>query len=567
VSWRDRTPAALAGIFAAVIANTSRVGAQDTASTSAAQRATAESVPSSCPVDTLDAGFPRRWLGTTVGQITVRARNVETPIKIANTLAHYVHRSTQLNVALNELSFTPGVPVDSLEIKDSIRRLRATRIYSEVILEGTVCGGVTSFTLWTRDAWSLKSSLRFSDAGSSRVSLSEVNLLGTGRAIAVAGDNIDGRNSLSFSVIDPHLFDTRFRAAGQLRAFSDGRAWTWSLRTREESDRDVWRAALTSTQQRRLGSDSATGTTVDITKRADAFTLSRLVVLGATAAYTVVAGGEEELTNERATQPGGSLSANAAQRHFAAPLLGVSRRSRRYGAIDWLVPGQASAELREGLEGEAVFGVGHDLFRDATITHLDAWVGITEMFGPNTVFTGDIWTSGYHTADSLQNGTVRTSITVIRKARNGMWVLRGGWEHIYNPDPDVFALSTVDPLLRVLAPTSRLAEQALNATLERSVHMYAKEGRWVLDGAAFVALSDRHRSFDGLALDPMNYRAMIVGIGVRQVRDQPTQAPIRLDIGRAVWRSAGLPNRWILSLTTTPWLNAGRMRDGLREVR
>jgi hypothetical protein len=534
----------------------------------AAQETPAAQSPAACLVDTLDAAFPVHWLGTTVRQITVKSRNVETPFKFATTLAHYIHRSTQLNVALNELSFAPGLAVDSLEVKESIRRLRATRLYSEVILEGTQCGtGTTDFTLWTRDAWSLKSSLRFSDAGSSRAAFSEVNVLGTGRAIAVAGDNIDGRNALTVSVIDPHLFDTRFRAAAQLRAFTDGREWSWSVRSREESDRDVWRGALSSTQERRFGSDSATGTAVDITKRADAFTLSRLVLLGATAAYTVVAGVEHEITNESATQPGGSLSANDAKRNFTAPLLGLSRRSRRFGVIDWLVPGQAPAELRQGLEGEFVFGVGHELYRDARITHLDAWAGITELLGPNTVFTGDVWSSGYRTADSLQNGTVRTSIAVIRKARNGLWVLRGGWEHIYNPDPDVFALSTVDPLLKLLAPASRLAEQALNVTLERSMHMYAKEGRWVLDGAGFVALSDRHRSFDGVALEPMNYRAVIVGIGVRQVRDQPTQAPIRLDIGRAAWRSAGLPNRWIVTLSTLAWLNAGRMRDGLREAR
>ena len=565
----SRAARALVAVFAAlaaVVANASRMAAQGVTAASGAQNAAAEAAPS-CATDTLDVAFPVRWLGTTTGQITVRARNVETPFKIANTMAHYIHRSTQLNVALDELSFAPGVRVDSLEVKDSIRRLRATRIYSEVILEGTVCGGVTNFTLWTRDAWSLKSSLRFSDAGSSRASFSEVNLLGTGRAVAVAGDNVDGRNALSVSLVDPHLFDTRFRAAGLLRAFTDGRAWIWSLRTREESDRDVWRVALTSTQERRLGSDSASGTNVDITKRADAFTLSRLVLLGATAAYTVVVGAEEELTNESATQPGGSLAENSARRQFTAPLLGVSRRSRRFGSIDWLVPGQAPAELPVGFEGEAVFSVGHDLFRDARISHLDSWLGVTELFGPGTVFTGDIWSSGYSAGDSVQNGTMRTSISVIQRASNGMWLFRGAWEHIYNPDPDVFALSTVDPLLRLLAPTSRLAEQALNVTAERSMHMYSKEGRWVLDGALFAAVSDRHRSFDGVALDPMNYRAVIVGIGFRQIRDQPTQAPIRLDIGRAVWRSEGLPNRWIVTLSTTPWISAGRTRDGLREAR
>ena len=89
------------------------------------------------------------------------------------------------------------------------------------------------------------------------------------------------------------------------------------------------------------------------------------------------------------------------------------------------------------------------------------------------------------------------------------------------------------------------------------MHMYSNEGRWVLDGALWASLSDRRRSFDGIALDPTNYRAVIVGIGFRQIRNQPTQAPIRLDIGRAVWRSQGLPNRWIVMLSTVPWINAG----------
>jgi hypothetical protein len=521
-----------------------------------------------CLVDTLDAAFPKTWIGTTVGQVTVRAENVETPFKFATAASHYVHRATQLNVAMNEVSFTPGEQVDSLLVKESVRRLRATGLYSEIVLEGHQCVvGVTDFTLLTRDAWSLRSSLRFAEAGTSRASFSEVNLLGTGRAVAVTGENVDGRNALSVSLADPHLFDTRLRAAGLLRTFADGRAWVWSVRTRELSDRDVWRAAFTSTQERRFGIDSTTLTNTDITKRADAFTVSRLVLLGSTAAYAVVAGVEHEFADENVTTKAASLAKNAVQRNFVAPLIGVSRRSRRFGSIDWLVPGQAPAELRQGLEGEVVFGMGHELFRDITISHLDSWVGLTELLGPNTVFTGDVWSSGYWSTDSVQNGTLRTSVALIRKAAKGMWILRGGWEHIYNPDPDVFALSTVDPLLRLLAPTSRLAEQALSVTAERSLHLYSKEGRWVLDGALFAALSDRRHSFDGIATVPVNYRAVIVGIGFRQIRNQPTQAPIRLDIGRAIWRSQGLPNRWIVTLSTVPWINAGRTRDGLREAR
>jgi hypothetical protein len=537
------------------------------ASTIAGQVVAGAKQPAACTADTLDAAFPRSWLGTTVGQVTVKARNVEAPFKIVTTAARYVHRATQLNVALNELSFAPGDRMDSLAVEESIRRLRATSLYSEVMLVGTQCGdGVTDLTLWTRDAWSLRGGLRLAEAGTSRASLSEVNVLGTGRAISVSGENVNGRNAFSLSLVDPHLFDTRFRAAALLRTFSDGRAWAWGVRTRELSDRDVWRVALTSSQERRLGYDSTTSTHVDITKRADAFTVSRLVMLTPTAAYTVVGGVEHELADETVTQPGGSLGKDVVKRNFTAPLLGLSRRSRRFGAIDWLVPGQAPAELREGLEGEFVLGVGHELYQDMRITHLDGWAGITELLGPHMVFTGDVWSSGYWSSDSVSNGTLRASLALFRKAMRGLWIFRGAWERIYNPDPDVFALSTVDPLLRLLAPASRLAERALSLTAERSLHLYAREGRWVIDGALWAALSDRERSFNGMTMDPSNYRAMIIGIGLRQIRDQPTQAPIRLDIGRAVWRS-GLPSRWIVSLSTIPWINAGRSRDGLREAR
>jgi hypothetical protein len=549
----------------AVIALT--IAAAPAAAIVAQSASIAPQAAATCPVDTLDAAFPRRWTGTTVGQVTVKARNIETPFKFATTLARYVHRSTQLNVAMNELSFAPGAAVDSLAVMESVRRLRATGLYSEIILEGSQCrAGVTDFTVWTRDAWSLKSSVRIAEAGTSRASFSEVNVLGTGRAIAVAGENVEGRNALTVSLVDPHVADTRLRAAAQLRSYADGRSWIWSVRTREFSDRDVWRAAFTSSQERRLSDDSATSTHIDITKRVSALTVSRLVALDVSAAYAVVGGVEQEFADESVIQPGGSLGKDVARRNFLAPMLGISRRSRHFGTIDWLVPGQAPAELREGVEGEVVVGLGHDLFRQTNITHLDGWIGITQLWGPRTVFTGDVWMSGFWSTDSVQNGTLRTSMALFQKASGGLWVFRGAWERIFNPDPDVFALSTIDPLLRLLAPASRLAERALSLTAERTLHMYSKEGRWVLDGALWAAFSDRERSFNGVSINPSDYRAVIVGIGIRQIRNQPTQSPIRLDIGRAVWRS-GLPSRWIVSLNTIPWINAGRSRDGLREAR
>ena len=129
-----------------------------------------------------------------------------------------------------------------------------------------------------------------------------------------------------------------------------------------------------------------------------------------------------------------------------------------------------------------------------------------------------------------------------------------------------YALSTSDPVLRSLAPSTRLAESAVTVSLERSITVYSTEGRWALDAVPFVQYSERHRSVDITLPEPTNPQAMLIGIGWRRVRNQPTQAPLRLDIAKTVWLSGGLPNRWVFVLSTQPWLAFGRNRDGLREI-
>jgi len=88
-----------------------------------------------------------------------------------------------------------------------------------------------------------------------------------------------------------------------------------------------------------------------------------------------------------------------------------------------------------------------------------------------------------------------------------------------------------------------------------------------VDDAFFPGYSSRHRSIDGTLMSLPDAQAVTVGIGLRQIRSQPTEAPLRLDIGHAVWRSRGLPSRWMVSLSTALWINSGRVRDGARELR
>jgi hypothetical protein len=539
-------------------------GAVVAAALFAATAASGAQAPAQCIVDTLTAGFPPQWLGTHVGQITIDARNVAEGGGTARAILRGLHWPTQLRIASNELSFAPGDLVDSLEVLESVRRLRATQLFTDVLLEGRRCDGTTDFTVWTRDAWSLRADGR-ANGGDSRLSLAEVNLLGSARSLVLQVEDVNDRRSFNLGLVEPYLFNSRFRASGLLRTYTDGRSWNWSLRTREGSPRDPWRIVGLGQQARRFVNDSVATTLTDVTRRSEMLTVAKLVLLEPEAAWAIIGGVEHERSDIAVLRFKAALGRPDVRRQFVAPLIGINRRSMRFGAIDWLVPGQPRAELPLGLEGEVVVGYGLEANSRTDITHFDGWVGTTAMLRSTTVFTADLWASGYWNRDSVSNGNLRFLGAVYDRAWRGIWLLRGSFERLYNPDPDVFALTTVDPFLRTLAPNSRLAEIASSITLERSVHLYSSEGRWALDGALFSTYFDRHRLINSMAQTETNLHATIAGFGLRRILNQPTQAPIRLDVARVLYNSRTTRDRWFVVLSTAAWLSNDRTRSGARE--
>ena len=516
-------------------------------------------------MDTLTAGFPRQWLGARVGQISVRARNVVEGGGAVGDIVRSLHWPTRLSTTTNELSFASGDPVDSLEILESIRRLRLTRLFMEVILEGRKCADTIDFTVWTRDAWSLRADVRV-NRGDTRISLAEVNLFGTARTAVLQVEDVNDRRSFNVGLIDPYFFNSRYRASALLRTYADGRSWNWGLRTRPNSPRDPWRVLLLGQQARRFAADTAKKTFTDVVRRSEMFTVSKLVRLDRSGAWVAVGGVEHERSDLSVQQISNlRLGRPELRREFVAPLIGIARRSMQFGAIDWLVPGQQKAELPLGVEGEAVVGYGVESNSRTDITHFDGWIGTTNLLTRNTVFTGDFWLSGYWNRDSVSNGNVRLAGAIYDKAWRGLWLLRGSFERLYNPDPDVFALTTVDPFLLTLAPNSRLAEAATTTTLERSFHLFSREGRWALDGALFGSYFDRHRVISNKAQTVRNLHATIAGFGFRRILNQPTQAPVRLDFARVFYASKNTPDRWLIVFSTVPWISNERNRDGRRE--
>lgn len=519
-----------------------------------------------CRTDTLTVGFPKAWIGARVGQVAVDAVTLETPPGAIGKVMRAVHSRTQLWVPLGEMSVVPGAPLDSIELLESARRLRRTGLYTDVVITGVRCGDEPmTLTVHTRDAWSLRTDVRYGRT-SSRVALSERNVGGHALIASVSAENIDNLNAVTVGLTQPYLFGTKFRASALMRAYTDGRAWTWSMQSRDYSPRDQWRFSVLSDQLRRYRNDVERDMLTDVNRRTDALTAAYLVSLNDHRAWAVVFGGEHEEALITVRRPGAQLGKAEVLREFTAPLVGITRRSLDVGAVDWLVPGQPAAELPLGFGGEIVAGVGPETYSHRGIAHLDGWMGLTLQPWRSTILTGDVWMSGYLNSDSLSNGDVRTSAVVYQHARGGIWALRVAVERLLNPDPDVYALQTFDPVLRTLAPATRLAESAITASLERSVSVYSREGRWAIDAVPFVQFSERHRSVDISQPMPTNPQVLLLGFGMRHVFNQPTQSAVRFDIAKTVWLGGGLPNRWVFVLSMQPWLASGRNRDGLREI-
>ncbi len=536
----------------------------------AAQDVATSGTVTGCTTDTLTVGFPARWVGTRVGQVSVNATTVEAPPGFVGSVVRALHFTTRLNIPLYNLSFPSGSTVDSLEVQESVRRLRRTGLYSEVMLTGTRCddpaaGPTTDFRITTRDSWSLRGDVRYGRV-TSRASLSEVNLGGTGRSLAVIGENIDARNAITLAYSDPYLLDARIRGALVLRNFGDGRSWAWAIRSRDFSPRDTWRMAFISTQLMRQQLDVTQPVALIIERRTDALTVQRKLAQSRVGVTALVVGLEHEKADLDVVQKGATLGRPEVARDFVAPLVGLARRSMQVGAVDWFVPGQLSAEVPRGFDGEFVIGVGEDKFTKTPITHFDSWAGYTAQPDRATILTGDLWLSGYLENDSIADGVARVSAAAYRRATRGSWALRLSAERVLNPDPDVFSLTTVDPTLRALIPGSRLAESALSVTLERAINAYTRDRRWALDAVPFIQFTERHRNVATNDTVVTNPGALLLGVGIRRVWGQPLQSPIRFDIAKTVWRSGNVANRWLFTLSTQPWFSLGRRREGSREV-
>lgn len=506
-------------------------------------------------------------MGAQLRQVLVLPATVNAPSPTIATLVPYLHVPTRATVILHDIGLEAGAPLDSLAVQESVRRLRLSGLFADVLVMGARCGtdGV-DLTYRTRDAWSLRLDARLGRS-ESRFAASDLNLLGTGRAAGIQTDDFDDRRAVTISYSDPWLLNTAFQGAASLRLYGDGQGVTWSVRTRPLTPLDRWRVSVAGAQVQRYRRDDAAGTLTDIDRHSGAITVSRLIARTPTAAWAIVAGAEQEHIAVEIHRQYGEIGEPVRRREYGAPLLGVSRRALTFGALDWLVPRQLLAEVPTGIEFDAAVAHGIEGTSGHLLTHANATTSVTAIPSPDLIVSGEAHVNGYWTGDSVTNGVVRLAVTAHQRAPGGFWTFRMAHERLIRPDPDVFTLQGLDPLARSLTPSSRLSEWATVATVERSRVLFSSGGVWSLHGAAFVTGVDRHNTVSDVH-DPLwSSRSVIVGLGLRRFFAQPTQAPLRVDLGRGISRSSRIPDRWVMAVTVSPWLNSLRGRGGARDTR
>lgn len=551
---------------------------------------------------TADIGAISGWRIAWVNVVTLPPE----PLPGAAAVLGSLHVRTRPSTIRRELLFAPGDTVDSLSVSESLRRLRRLRYLADVqfavsptdtlthtpahTLVGTGgCSGratlsqalsrsgttpAIGLTVTTRDAWSARPNLRVgSGTAGSVIGLEERNLMGTGRVAKAYLRTDNGRLGAGVAYVDPWLFGRDVIGSVSRDVFKDGGAWQAAVSTHQRSVFDPWVVALALSQSARsayagayAGSHTVMGDTVR--RRSALLLFDRLLTASPFGATRFLLGMEGEQTREVVSPMAPVLGPLDVHRSFAGVDVGLARHTARYESNEWLLPQSAGGasggaarlvDIPRGAEGEMIAAVGRDFLARRPAIHLDAWGGRMWSPGQHSLVTADMWASGFRTGPEWSAASVRGALGAYRAAARGLWSAHVAAEELTDPDPTVRALSMFDPTIPSLPPRSRLAEAALAGSLERTLHLRPVTHSYMLDAAAFGAGSFR---WDPASSVKDRFGIAAVGVGLRLSPLRQGIATLRLDMGFPVLHSAGLPSRPFVALSVSPWLGAGRQRDG-----
>jgi hypothetical protein len=502
---------------------------------------------------------------------------VETASPRLGRLARIVgkmHVRTRPEVIRRELLFAPGDTVDTLQVAESLRRLRKLPYLEFARVEASECPGQSGETLVldvvTRDAWTARPDIKGSRR-SPRIGLTERSLFGSGRTASLEVVSRNRKLGAGITAFDPFGFGTGVMTRAEYQRYSDGRILALSLARRRASVADRWTGEFDLYDQR----DEPRTTLADNFERTggEAIGGMRITPTGESHAVFLLAGLESEHSSLVAAPNADIVGPVRVDRRFTGPQIGLSVLSARYDTLTWLLSGGAVVDVPRTFEGEIVLGVGSGAvtvrdFDGSTdvnstanfLTHYDGWVGREWLPTRSSRVVTDLWASGYSRAGEWQSSRLRAAIAAEHAASNGLWRLTIAQEQLNDPDPDVRALGIYDRALAFVPSRIRLAESALSVSIERTRHIRSVGSSLELDGSLFGALSKRWDPAPS-STSAEDFTVGVAGVGLSLSPRRSGKGTVRLDYGFPVTGTPGIRSVPRFSLTIFPWLESSRHRE------
>ena len=169
-----------------------------------------------------------------LGSVQVISQNVfEKEENWLHRLANRLHVPTRENVVLSILPMTTGEQVDGRLLAEAERILRRkVYLYDARVIPRRLCGDVLDIFVVTRDVWTLMPRLALERTGSENqvgFGITENNLLGSGKYIALGYEKDRDRRGIAFAFGDPNIGDSRWAMDLAVVDNDDGRSAIGSL--------------------------------------------------------------------------------------------------------------------------------------------------------------------------------------------------------------------------------------------------------------------------------------------------------------------------------------------------
>ncbi len=482
------------------------------------------------------------------------------PVHFLNAL----HPVSQEGVIRRQLLFAPGDSVDTLLVGETMRRLRAQRLFSDAVILARRCdesGGV-GLLVRTRDTWTLRPTARLRSGNRLSIGIEDKNFLGSGRTVSITREMALRGNGAAATYTDPFFLGTSTVASVRLANLAGAHTFRVGLRKHEYSIFDRWHV------EAGLARLSYGDT---IVKEKALHTINSLTMVGRQIAATensvtqALVGVEfDSAASISATAHRGIASGVPHVRSFLGFDLGLQRRTAQFDSASWIVPGRGFLDVPMGWEGEAVISAGHERAAHVAAFKYDLWTGHVWMPGRGKIVMLDGWASAYLGNGVDRNQITRASLMYRSEATRGMWGFRLTGEQLVELDPDRRGLSLMpladytSPLLGHLATRGG---KSIAGSIDRDVRIMQVGAASVLNAGGFFATSYRRDVSDPKV---KQLAAGVLGTRLRILSANGTVGSIRLDVGFPVFRSAVLPSKPYVVISYGSLFDASRQRDGRR---